>query len=212
MQAVSASVTKVLLVLALISVSPLVRADDPKFPASCQSECVTAFGEELGKTKDGIVAFSNCKPSCVFESPMTVDGTYTGIRWQCVEYARRWLLKHVGAVFASVDYAFEIWSKIEFLEKPGTKEKLALQNFPNGSGSAPRAGDLLIYAKEHEDTGHVAVVTAVDSAKKVLKVAEQNFKNEKWKNDHARAVPFVANKGKYWVLDTYILGWKRVSP
>ncbi|RNC45718.1 D-alanyl-glycyl endopeptidase-like protein, partial [Trypanosoma cruzi] len=74
--------------------------------------------------------------------------------------------------------------------------KTPLLKYPNGlprrdGGSAPRAGDLLIYPRQREDFpfGHVAVVVGV--TKNSVLVAEQNWDNKMWPgpyHNHSREI------------------------
>lgn len=197
--------------LGLASFSSAEENPRKPLPAICSDTCAAPFGTELGKTKEGVVAYSNCRPDCVYEQPNLVFGTYTGIEWQCVEFARRWLLANKQSVFASVDFAYEIWDKIPVLTNPKTKAELKLVNLPNGNKQAPKAGDLLIYSKEFAGTGHVAVVTKVLPKSGEVWVAEQNNLNQKWPSQYARKVPLVKKGERYWLLDTYLIGWKTIA-
>jgi glutathionylspermidine amidase/synthetase len=38
-----------------------------------------------------------------------VNGIYTGYKWQCVEFARRWLLENKGYVFEDIAMAYDIF-------------------------------------------------------------------------------------------------------
>ena len=166
----------------------------------------------LGVSKRGVEAYSNCNSECVIFSPNKWRDTYTGIKWQCVEYARRWLLVNKGAVYGDVDIAADIWDKVDHLTDVETQKSLPLQSHLNGSMQAPRVGDLLVYAKAFNQTGHVAVVTEVDLEAGHLKVAEQNYRNEPWAEDFARKVTLVKIGDAYWLLDPYLLGWKHLEP
>jgi len=185
-------------------------ATDTKLPAACRSHCVSPFGTVLG-VAGGVPAYSNCSAKCVDLKPVKANGVYTGIKWQCVEYARRWLLKHKGAVFADVDVAADIWNKIHHLQRVDHKGIIPLQNDPNGSPHPPSAGDLLIYAKAYKGTGHVAVITDVDLHSHVIKVAEENYLNRKYPGDYARKIDLIERHQRYWVLDPYVLGWKHAT-
>ncbi len=180
-------------------------------PEQCQSDCVSAYGQVLGKSPSGVEAYSNCNAACVVFEPSKVNGTYTGIKWQCVEYARRWLLVHDGVVYGDVDVAADLWNKVDHVSSVPAGKESRLETFVNGSASAPQAGDLLIYGREYLGTGHVAVITSVDLKEGAVKVAEQNFRNEKWPGDYARKIPLLQRDGSYWLLDAYLLGWKRVA-
>lgn len=179
-----------------------------EIPPACQSECKTPYGKLLGTSPRGIQAYSNCQSGCVIFEANYRNGTYTGIKWQCVEYARRWLLINTGAVFGDVDIAADLWDKIDYLTDVKTKRPIALEARLNGSAQAPEMGDLLIYARAFNGTGHVAVVTGMDIKNGVVEVSEQNFNNEPWTGDYARKIILIKNGGNYWLLDGYILGWK----
>ena len=177
----------------------------------CQANCISPYGMALGNSREGVEAYSNCRPECKSYEPNKWKGTFTGVKWQCVEYARRWLLINKGAIYGDVEVAADIWDKIDHLTHVATQKKLPLENHVNGSNKQPQAGDLLIYARAFYDTGHVAVVTNVDYEKGVVEVAEQNYKNEPWAGDYSRSIDLVKKGDNYWLLDGYLLGWKHVK-
>lgn len=164
-----------------------------------------------GKSPRGIEAYSNCRPGCVILEPNHWKGTYTGIRWQCVEYARRWLLINTGAVYGDVDVAADIWDRIDHLTDLNTGKPIPLEARLNGSPQAPEVGDLLVYAKAFHGTGHVAVVTGMDVKNSLIEVSEQNYDNQSWPDDYARTIMFIEQEGHYWLLDGYLLGWKHAG-
>jgi hypothetical protein len=179
-----------------------------ELPVACQTDCKSPYGKMLGKSPRGIEAYSNCQSGCVIFEPNKWNGTYTGIKWQCVEYARRWLLVNTGAVYGDVDVAADIWDKIDHLTYVKTKKPIPLETHLNGSTQAPEIGDLLIYAKAFNGTGHVAVVTGIDISNGLVEVSEQNFQNNSWAADYARIITLIKNGENYWLLDGYLLGWK----
>lgn len=180
-------------------------------PLSCRSDCVTPFGALLGVSPDRVSAYSNCSAKCFVPAPNKEHGTFTGIKWQCVEFARRWLLNNKGVVYGDVDTASDLWGKITAVTRVADGAQIPLQAYLNGSADAPQPGDLLIYAKELLNTGHVAVITEVDEASGIIRVAEQNFFNKPWSANYAREITWVRKDGQYWLLDPYLLGWKRVA-
>ena len=182
-----------------------------QLPKACRFDCATPYGEKLGIATGEVIAYSNCNAQCVVREPYYRKGTYTGIKWQCVEFARRWLLTNQGVVYGDVDIAADIWDKITVVTRVADGKKLELESYPNGSTQAPQKGDLLIYAQAYLHTGHVAVVTEVDLTTGVVRVAEQNFNNQKWVgNDYAREIDLVIKGNQYWLLDAYLLGWKHL--
>ncbi len=180
-----------------------------KIPAACETNCVHEYGLRLGSSPADIPAFSNCNSECVIFEPNHLQNIYTGIKWQCVEYARRWLLHEYAVVFGDVDIAADIWD-LEFVVNPHTDEKFTFQSLVNGSNSLPQRGDLLIYVEEYLQTGHVAVVVKVDEEQQVVQVAEQNYQNTKWNAEFAREISYSKTKDRYWLLDAYLIGTKRV--
>jgi len=203
----------------LLSIVLLVAAFNSAFaenalkdlPVVCQVGCKSPYGKVLGRSPRGIEAYSNCKSDCVIFEPNMWNGTYTGIKWQCVEYARRWLLVNTGAVYGDVEIASDIWDRIDHLTDLKTKKPIPLETHLNGSTQAPEVGDLLIYAKAFNGTGHVAVVTGIDINSGIVEVSEQNFNNESWPADYARKIMLIRKGGNYWLLDGYLLGWKHAK-
>ena len=182
-----------------------------ELPKNCQTNCVSSYGIELGTSPAGIKSYSNCNSSCIVYEPFYYKGTYTGIKWQCVEYARRWLLQQHGVVYGDVDIAADIW-QIDHVSNPNTGELYKFDSFVNGSESKPSKGDLLVYGKEYLGTGHVAVIVYADYDNGILHLAEQNYANNRWVKNYARDVSLISNNGKFWVLDSYLIGWKRFTP
>jgi glutathionylspermidine amidase/synthetase len=187
------------------------QAEEQGLPQQCSTDCVTTYGSVLGVSPPDIKAYSNCQPGCVIFQPNTYNGVYTGIKWQCVEFARRWLLEQKGAVYGDVDIAADIWTKIDYLTEVATGKKIPLASYVNGSTQAPGVGDLLIYASEFLGTGHVAVITGIDNKAATIEVGEQNYNNTPWSSDHARSIPFIKKGDQYWLLDGYLLGWKQIQ-
>lgn len=200
--------------LAFSSIAGPANAADTaaSIPQACRSACVTPYGKLLGKTADDTEAYSNCKSDCVVRQPNHYKGTYTGIKWQCVEYARRWLLVHDGVVFGDIDIAANMWDKIDHVTNVSTHKVTPLVNYVNGSAEMPVKGDLLIYAREFERTGHVAVVVGVNDKAGYIKVAEENYSNTPWPGNYSREIPFIRRNGKVWLLNSYLIGWKHIQP
>ncbi|MDH4107317.1 MAG: bifunctional glutathionylspermidine amidase/synthase [Gammaproteobacteria bacterium] len=142
-----------------------------------------------------------------------VDGIYMGYKWQCVEFARRWLYLNHGYVFDDIPMAYDIF-RLRHVRAPGGDHALPLYSFRNGSKRHPEPGCLLIWDEggEFETTGHVAVVTEV--APGYVRVAEQNVGNRPWPagRDYSREIRArVGEHGDYWLECTFgnacILGW-----
>ncbi|MEJ2361364.1 MAG: CHAP domain-containing protein [Gammaproteobacteria bacterium] len=195
----------------LLSLMPaLGYARDTPLPAACTTHCKVVFGKVLGVGAGNVPAYSNCNANCVNRVPVIKNGTYTGIKWQCVEYARRWLLQNKGVVYGDVNLAADIWG-LKYVTRVRDKTRLKMINYPNGSRIRPVAGDLLVYARAYLKTGHVAVISEVNAKQRRIHVLEQNYKNTKWPGDYARSIPYIKRHQHYWILDAYVLGWKHIS-
>jgi len=113
-----------------------------------------------------------------------------------------------GLIYGDVDVAADLWSKITFLTRVSDKKEFPLRAIVNGSPEPPQPGDLLIYSREF--LGTVAVVSEVDLAQGIVRVVEQNFLNQPWSTNYARQLELIERERKYWLLDAYLLGWKRL--
>ncbi|AIR63882.1 bifunctional glutathionylspermidine amidase/synthase [Cedecea neteri] len=177
------------------------------------------FGTLLGYAPGGVAIYSsnygsldpkNYPEDAEFRS--YIGNEYMGHKWQCVEFARRFLFLNYGFVFTDVHMAWEIFS-LRFLRQVVNDNILPLQAFANGSKRAPEAGALLIWQKggEFHETGHVAVITQLIGNK--VRIAEQNVihaplpAGQQW----TRELTLVECDGHYTLQDTFadtsILGW-----
>jgi len=189
----------------------------------CETECVTPFGTVLGSNR-GIIAYSNCGPACINPTPASAntaskEDVYTGITWQCVEYARRWWLIERGAVFGSVDTADAMWKEVTRAQRPSDTSELGVGRHENGGTVAPAIGDLVIYQADSKTEnlrfGHVAVVVGVDLVRGLVALAEQNFENKKWQaqDSHSRNLSLKSDDGHYTLTDKSLVlyGWLRLE-
>ncbi|WP_447857633.1 bifunctional glutathionylspermidine amidase/synthase [Enterobacter ludwigii] len=177
------------------------------------------FGTLLGYAPGGVAIYSSNYGSldprrypedADFRS--YIGNEYMGHKWQCVEFARRFLFLNYGCVFTDVGMAWEIFS-LRFLRQVVNDNILPLQAFANGAKRAPQAGALLIWQKggEFHETGHVAVITQLLDDK--VRIAEQNVIHsplplgQQW----TRELRMTVENGTYTLHDTFndteILGW-----
>ena len=144
----------------------------------------------------GVVAYVNKGPHKGEKN--YVKGQYTGLKWECVEYARRWFIQMRGITFEDVATAEDLW-KLKTAQKKS--EILAFTNGKSENGKRmPPVGALLIYRKTNKDPyGHVAVVVNVNRV--TVDVAEQNYSLKKWKGYSRRVHMSEPN----------IIGWKFIN-
>jgi glutathionylspermidine amidase/synthetase len=178
------------------------------------------FGVVMGIAKGNVPAYSSDYDTV--NSELMPDrhsfrnyhnGVYTGYKWQCVEYARRWLLINKGYVFADIAMAYDIFS-LDSVRRVADNKDLPLKAFLNGAKRPPEEGCMIIWQEggDFEVTGHVAIATHVLSD--AVCIAEQNASHHAWDEgtDYSRKLPLIKNEqGEYWLsceeYDSKILGW-----
>lgn len=189
---------------------------------ACDGPCATPFGTLLG-VADGAEARSNCVSTCVRPVRRFLDldngavsvaperpgeqAVSVGITYQCVGYARLWWLKNRSLTFGDVAIAHDILDLTEASD-PRTGATVPLGRSVNGTARrAPQRGDLVVYLAERDDpewrAGHVAVVVAVDRARGVVALAEENYDNRPWQqpNAFAREIQLFEVNGRFTLLD-----------
>jgi glutathionylspermidine amidase/synthetase len=136
-----------------------------------------------------------------------------GYKWQCVEFARRWLYINKGYIFNDVAMAYDIF-QLRDVRDLLNNQTLPLNAFKNGSQRRPEPGCLLMWDQggEFEETGHVAIITEVFEDK--IHIVEQNMDFYRWpegQNFSREIKAKVGSKGDYWLHcpsnDSTILGW-----
>ena len=98
------------------------------------------------------------------------NGIYTGIKWQCVEFARRYLIVTHGITFSDVTSAFQI-PDAKFTTLDG-KQNIEVRN-------NLQVGSLIVWPKNYMTNsvdGHVAVVSSITP--NGITVVEQNYNNK----------------------------------
>jgi glutathionylspermidine amidase/synthetase len=188
--------------------------------STTKSSTELTFGETQGTAAGGVVAYSSdykTADESVYKTRADyrsyLDGIYMGYKWQCVEYARRWLYINRGYIFNDVAMAYDIFNLRDARDLVNN-QTLALNAFKNGAQRRPEPGCLLIWDQggEFEETGHVAVITEVFDDK--IRIAEQNMHFHLWPQgqNYSREISAkVGHKGDYWLHcpsnDSTILGW-----
>lgn len=178
------------------------------------------FGTLLGTSPGGVAAYSSDYDSATErEYPNRrayrsyLDDVYLGYKWQCVEFARRWMYVNQGYIFDDVAMAHEIF-RLRSVHRVAGGDVLPLRSFRNGARRHPEPGCLLVWDEggTFEHTGHVAVVVAVHPDR--VCIADQNFDHRPWPagQPYAREIPArVARDGGYWLRCAFgeasILGW-----
>jgi hypothetical protein len=164
------------------------------------------FGTHLG-INNNVPGYSNQESSLESNESNYIGEVYSGMKWQCVEYARRWIIINKSLTFPSVSCASDIWH-MNYLISLSNNEEKNLYKIPNGSKCPPKAGDLIIYKRtDANPVGHIGIISKVHS--NYVEISEQNWDNAQWPDDYSRAMPLTEFKGNFFLLDIAnpILGW-----
>jgi len=148
--------------------------------------------------------------SYVFDKSVNA-GNDLGIKKQCVEFARRWLYENKGMIYQDVVIAADIWDKVNCYTRLLDARKIPVENVINGAFQLPKPGDLIIYSEKYMNTGHVSVVVNVSELNGLIDLLEQNFDNHQQLPNQQRSISFTFHKQRYWLLDSYLLGWKSIE-
>ncbi|CAF0973228.1 unnamed protein product [Adineta steineri] len=169
------------------------------------------FNEVEGIASTNVPAYSNRNGSIFRIGRNYFHGIYTGFQWQCVEYARRWLLIRKSCIFGDVSSACDIWSNIPHIERVIDGKHFPLRTIPNGSSEPPKKDSILIYHRSRRmPFGHVAIITDVISG--YVHIAEQNNLYNYWTDGYARRVPLRFENGLYYINDPdKIYGWMEIQ-
>ena len=165
------------------------------------------FGVALGANR-GVEGFSNYSSTRAQRGSNYVNGYYTGYKYQCVEYARRWMIIVKNSTFAKINCACDIWD-LNTIENLTTGEHTPLMRIPNGSQAPPQPGALLIYKRRlFLPFGHVAIITDVNLNQGQIRIAEQNEDDNWWPGDYSRELRLDKENNGYFIRDQYALyGW-----
>jgi glutathionylspermidine amidase/synthetase len=134
------------------------------------------------------------------DKPAYWNGIYTGIQFQCVELARRFLLANHGLLFDEVDNAYEIMGLDSIQSSAG--HDVFWPSHPNKACHLPPPGSLIVWAPtgHYKRTGHVAVV--VQSSPSSVDIIEQND-GKGYRRLHVRSGKLHCTRP-----GSEILGWK----
>lgn len=122
----------------------------------------------------------------------------SGIKWECIEFIRRYFMKRYYITFMLVKNVYEML-KLEFFFDFLNFKSIPLKFFYKYDKTyIPKIDDLVIF--KYKDTGHIAIISDISDTC-IVKICEQNWK-EKWKsNEYSR---------KICIYDSNIIGFFRL--
>lgn len=129
------------------------------------------------------------------------DGYNIGLKWQCVEFVKRYYYKHYKHKMPnSYGHAKAFFNNT--LKDGVLNKQRGLLQFTNPSGSKPQVGDLLIFDGSLSNAyGHVAIISQVEGDE--IEIVQQN------KMPSRQTYTWSKKNGKYRIEGSRILGWLR---
>jgi hypothetical protein len=168
------------------------------------------YNQVLGIASSNVPAYSNGDDDYFSGERHYFHGIFTGFKWQCVEFARRWLLLRKTCIFRAIGTAADIWDELSYIERVTDGQKFPLIAHKNGSSILPKKDSLLIYPRcRGLPFGHIAIITEV--GRDYIRIAEQNYHFHRWSGNYARQIPIKHKDGGFYIKDHYpINGWMEI--
>ena len=162
---------------------------------------------EVGEILDslnGVSVYYNGGVNQVLARNLTKDGYNLGLKYQCVEFVKRYYYEHFNHKMPdSYGHAKDFFN-VELAHGELNKKRNLIQ-YKNGEQVLPVEGDIFVYkASITNPYGHVAIVSNVNLIKGEVEVIQQN------------PGPFSASRqsysletqdGKWVVKNNRIVGW-----
>lgn len=156
---------------------------------------------------DGVVVYYNGGVSHVGDRNTTADGYNLGLRYQCVEFVKRYYYQHLGHKMPdSYGNAKDFFDPAVADGQLNAKRDLLQYTHP--SSASPRVGDLIIFDGTWTNPyGHVAIVSRV--AEDQVEIIQQN----PGPFGKSRVTFALTEKSGKWEIDNpATLGWLRKTP
>lgn len=160
-------------------------------------------GEEIDRL-NGVAVFYNGGVGHTSERNLAPDGYNLGLRYQCVEFVKRYYYEYLGHKMPDAyGHAKEFFNTA--LPDGAQNIQRDLLQFSNGSSSRPQTNDLLVFGPSLlNHYGHVAIVSVVsDSAVEIVQQNSGPFSPSRKK------ISLQFKNGLYTLQNRRVLGWLR---
>jgi surface antigen len=150
---------------------------------------------------NGVYVFENGSMGNVSSRNVTEDGYNLGLRYQCVEFVKRYYYEHYNHKMPdSYGDAKDFFDRS--LADGDLNPQRDLTQYKNGGKSCPKVGDLLVYdGSVFNKFGHVAIVSNVTADD--IEVIQQNCGSSRETYD------LENNNNTFTIANDRILGWLR---
>ncbi|WP_444912561.1 CHAP domain-containing protein [Microbulbifer sp. PAAF003] len=162
---------------------------------------------EIIDSLHGVEVYYNGGVNNVEERNTSEDGYNLGLRYQCVEFVKRYYYERFGHrmpdTFGHARDFFDLT-----VQHGSVNTKRGLLQFHNQGNTPPNIGDIVVYSPSlFNPYGHVAIVSMVDIENATLEIIQQNA--GPFSPSRERYPLIFMPPGQWYVENNRILGWLR---
>ena len=161
-------------------------------------------GEKIDEL-NGVAVYYNGGVNHTSGRNLSVDGYNLGIKYQCVEFIKRYYYQHFHHKMPDTfGHAKSFFNPA--INDGELNTARGLIQFHNGSQQAPQPEDIIVFAPwAFNPYGHVAIISKVDAGQ--IEIIQQN----PGPFGHSRETLALENKEGHWVIQhSRALGWLRL--
>lgn len=164
---------------------------------------------EIGEPIDSlnhVQVFYNGSTSNVLERNTTSDNYNLGLKYQCVEFVKRYYYEFLQHKMPdSYGHAKDFFNPA--IADGQLNPQRNLLQFTNGSKSQPKVNDILVLDKSRTNPyGHVAIISAVEGG--YIEIIQQNAGKYATSRD---IMELIQEDGKWVIKNDRVLGWLRIK-
>lgn len=164
---------------------------------------------EIGEPIDSlnhVQVFYNGSTSNVLERNTTSDNYNLGLKYQCVEFVKRYYYEFLQHKMPdSYGHAKDFFNPA--IADGQLNPQRNLLQFTNGSKSQPKVNDILVLDKSRTNPyGHVAIISAVEGG--YIEIIQQNAGKYATSRD---IMELIQEDGKWVIKNNRVLGWLRIK-
>ena len=164
---------------------------------------------EIGEPIDSlnhVQVFYNGSTSNVLERNTTSDNYNLGLKYQCVEFVKRYYYEFLQHKMPdSYGHAKDFFNPVIADGQLNTQRNLL--QFTNSSTSQPKVNDILVLDKSRTNPyGHVAIISALEGG--YIEIIQQNAGKYATSRD---IMELIQEEGKWVIKNDRVLGWLRIK-
>ena len=116
-----------------------------KSESRLHNRSIVPYNAIIGYASTNVVSYSKGNDSHAPGDSYCLYKVYTGIKWQCVEFACRCIFLRKGCVFHQITEGLDIWSQVDSAQRVVETKCFNFKKFPNGSPSPPKNETFIIF-------------------------------------------------------------------